>query len=733
MSDSHAGEARPIPTAVFALAVFMSASLVFLVEPMAARMVLPRLGGSSAVWNTSLAFFQAALLVGYAYAHLLQRIPSLKTQMLMHIALLALAALVLPPTISDLLGAPSLDRPALWLFGVLTLSIGPPFAVLSATAPLLQAWYSRIRGGADARDPYILYAASNLGSLLALVAYPVLVEPLLRLKTQALSWSLGYGLFAALAILLAVAAWRRPIAAASTSKGAARIRWRDRLIWLGLSAAPSSLLLGVTVHISQDVASAPFLWVVPLALYLLTFVIAFQTPPPIRPAVALLLQGAAAPVAAALLILAPTVWLPQLLGHLTAFFLTALICHQALAARRPEAARLTDFYLCLAIGGVIGGAFNAFLAPMLFTAVWEYPLVLGLACLARPWGIGRLRAWEYELLACAVLTIGLLAASEVTDAKIKLTALIVCGGACFLLRRRGLVFAILILALGLASYGDQLNGARQTYRSFFSVIQLKLQPAPAPFAGMIKLMVNGITLHGAQLQQPSQRCLPTTYYAHGDPIGHAILTAQKVMPALRMGAVGLGAGTVAAYTRPGDRLRFFEIDPLVVRLASDPHEFSFIHGCARGPVDVTLGDGRLSLNRIPDGAFDLLLVDAFSSDSVPTHLMTVEAMRTYLRVLTPKGVLILHLSNRNLALEGPAAAAVQAAGAMAFIQNFRTRGGSPYIESDSQALLAARDPAALKPYLASGAWRPPTSKATPWTDDYTNVFGALIARIRHPE
>ena len=731
MSDSTAGEARPIPAAMFALAVFMSAALVFLIEPMAARMVLPRLGGSSAVWNTSLAFFQTALLVGYAYAHLLQRIPSLKAQMLTHLALLAFAALALPPRISDLLGAPSLDRPALWLFGVLTLSIGPPFAVLSATAPLLQAWYGRIRGGVDARDPYVLYAASNLGSLLALIAYPVLVEPLLRLKTQALSWSLGYGLFAALAILLAVAAWRRPIAAVSTSKGAAQVRWRDRLIWLGLSAAPSSLLLGVTAHISQDMASAPFLWVAPLALYLLTFVIAFQTPPPIRPTMALLLQGIAAPLAAALLILAPTVWLPQLTGHLLAFFLTALICHQALAARRPEAARLTDFYLCLAIGGVIGGGFNAFLAPMLFTAVWEYPLVLGLACLARPWGAGRLRAWEYGLLACAVLAIGVLAAPEVTSAKIKLLWLVICVSACFLLRGRGLVYAILILGLGLASYGDQLNGGRQTYRSFFSVIQIKLQPAPAPFRGLIKLMVNGVTLHGTQLQQPTQRCLPTTYYAHGDPIGQAILTAQRDKQSLRMGAVGLGAGTVATYTRPGDQLRFFEIDPLVVRLAFD--QFSFIHGCAHGQVDVTLGDGRLSLGKVPDGSYDLLLIDAFSSDSVPTHMMTVEAMRTYLRVLTPKGVLILHLSNRNLELEGPAAAAVRAAGAVAFIQNYRARSASPYIESDSQALLAARDRVSLKPYLATGAWRPPTLKATPWTDDYTNVFGALISRIRHPD
>jgi SAM-dependent methyltransferase len=718
---------------VFALAVFMSAALVFLVEPMAARMVLPRLGGSSAVWNTSLAFFQAALLVGYTYAHLLQRIPSLKAQMLTHLALLAFAALALPPRISDLLGAPSLDRPALWLFGVLTLSIGPPFAVLSATAPLLQAWYGRLQGGADVRDPYNLYAASNLGSLLALIAYPVLVEPLLRLKTQALGWSLGYGLFAVLAILLAVAVWRRPVAAASPSWGAARTRWRDRLIWLCLSAAPTSLLLGVTAHISQDVASAPFLWVVPLALYLLTFVVAFRTPSPIRPALALLLQAAAAPVAAALLIVASTVWLPQLLGHLAAFFLTALICHQALAARRPEASRLTDFYLCLAIGGVIGGAFNAFLAPMIFTAVWEYPLVLGLACLARPWGKGRLRSWEYGLLACAVLTIGLLAAPGLTSTTIKLVSLMVCGGACFLLRSRGLVYAILVLGLGLASYGDQLDGPRQTYRSFFSVIQIRLQPAPTPFSGMIKLMVNGVTLHGAQLQQPTQRCLPTTYYAPGDPIGQAILTAQSVKPTLRMGAVGLGAGTVAAYTRPGDRLRFFEIDPLVARLAFDPAQFSFIRGCARGEVDVTLGDGRLSLGRVPDGAYDLLLIDAFSSDNVPTHLMTVEAIRTYLRVLTPQGVLILHLSNRNLELEGPAAAAVRAAGGTAFIQNYRSQAASPYIESDSQALLAARDPMSLKSYLAAGAWRPPTLKARPWTDDYTNVFGALISRTRHPE
>ena len=726
------GAPRSVPATAFAAAVFASACLVFLVEPMIARMVLPRLGGSSSVWNTSLAFFQAALLAGYAYAHALQRLRALKAQLAVHVALLGLAALTLPLRISDLLGPPSLDQPALWLLGVLTLSVGAPFAVLSATAPLLQAWYARLsRGEAGAKDPYILYAASNLGSLLALIAYPVLVEPLLTLHAQTLGWSLGYGAFALLVAGLAFAARDWPDSAAPLqSRSAPPVTWARRLIWIGLSAATSSLLLGVTAHITQDVASAPFLWVIPLALYLLSYVIAFQARPLISPRVALYLQAGFVPLACVLYSMLQASWLIQLGANLGAFFFTALVCHQALSARRPEPARLTDFYLAMSLGGVIGGAFNAFAAPLLFNAVWEYPIVLALACLARPWNLGRFDHWQTGLMVSAAFCIGLLLLPLVVS--LNLVAILLAITVCIavLLSRRGLVYALVILGLGLASYGQLFKGPRETYRSFFGVVQLIL--APSPVWGAVKVMVNGSTLHGAEPIGLAQRCIPTTYYGHGTPIGQVLLTDQRLRPSLSIGAVGLGAGTVATYTRPADSLRFFEIDPLVVRLAFDRRKLHFIRGCAKGAVSVTLGDARLSLNTVPNASYDILLVDAFSSDSVPTHLLTVEAIRTYLRVIKPDGVVILHLSNRNLELEGPAAASVRGAGGAALVQDYWSPAPSPYVESSAQAIIAARSPAALKPYQAAGGWAAPKREARAWTDDYVNVFGALVARLRHP-
>ncbi len=729
MADIGGSYSRAVPSWLFALAVFASAALVFLVEPMAARMVLPRLGGSPAVWNTSLAFFQAALLAGYAYAHALQRIVSLKRQMAAHLAVVVLAAAVLPLRISQAFGPPSIDQPAIWLLGVLAVSIGAPFAALSATAPLLQAWYARLAGTAD-KDPYVLYAASNLGSLLALVSYPVLVEPLLRLKMQSLAWSTGYGLFVILLLALAARARRAPVVDAALAPPAAPVAWKARLIWIGLSAATSSLLLGVTAHITQDVASAPFLWVIPLALYLLSFVIAFQGRPAIPPAVALYLQAASVPVAAALYSLLQAPWLAQLGFNLAAFFFTALVCHQALAARKPAPARLTDFYLSMSLGGVIGGSFNAFLAPVMFNAVWEYPIVLGLACLARPWGRGRMDHFAKGALVSAVLTLSLLLWSKVTSGNLVIILLTVAAGATFLLRRRGFIYAVLVLALGLCSYQQLFKGRRQSYRSFFG--ELQLVRVPAPVFGVVKIMIHGSTLHGAQAEAPSQRCVPTTYYGRGTPIGQAILAEQAMRPGVQIGAVGLGAGTVAAYARPTDSLRFFEIDPLVVRVALDPRNMTFVKGCAKGPISVTLGDARLSLEKIPDKTYDLLIGDAFSSDSVPTHLLTVEAIRTYLRVIKPDGAVVLHLSNRNLELEGPAAAGVREAGGVPLAQDYYSPAPSPYVESGAQAVIAAHDLKSLRPFMARGAWVPPRMKARAWTDDYVNVFGALMARMMHP-
>ena len=411
--ESGVAPVRPVDRLtplLFAVAIFTSASLVFVVQPMAAKLVLPMLGGSPAVWNTAMVFFQAALLAGYLYAHLLQRIASIKLQVAVHLVLLLAAALFLPLRINGWLGDPDPAAPIAWLLVTLTLSVGAPFAVLSATAPLLQAWFARVRAGyPDGKNPYVLYAASNLGSFLALLSYPFLIEPLTNLAGQRLGWSGGYAAFLLMVAALAFVVWSRrldrtaePARLASTPP----IPWREKGKLILLAAAPSSLMLGVTAHLSTDVASAPFLWVIPLALYLLTFVIAFQARPWIPLPITLAVQGAIGAVCVLLVAFRTLEWPIAFAVHILAFFFAALMCHQTLAARRPPPDRLTEFYLLLSVGGVVGGAFTALLAPVIFNMVWEYPLVLVLVGLARPWGRGRLGGQEVgALVAAAVIAL----------------------------------------------------------------------------------------------------------------------------------------------------------------------------------------------------------------------------------------------------------------------------------------------------------------------------------------
>ncbi|HEV2531634.1 fused MFS/spermidine synthase [Phenylobacterium sp.] len=740
-----------LPPALFAATVFASAALVFMVEPMVAKLVLPLLGGSPSVWNTSLAFFQFALLIGYGYAHLLQRMRSLRTQGVVHMAVVALAALALPLRIDELFGPPTSDHPALWLLGVLLASIGAPFAVLSATAPLVQAWHARTVAAEAGREPYVLYAASNLGSLLALLAYPIVVEPTITLRAQTLGWSLGYGAFALLLASLAMICARAPdlTGAPRDDASAPPIAWRERLIWVALAAIPSSLMLGVTTHLTTDVASAPFLWVAPLALYLLSFVVAFQAKPAISPRLTLLLQAAAVAACASLLPFRLTAFPLQLVVHLGAFFFTALMCHSALVARRPPAGRLTEFYLWMSLGGVIGGSFNAFLAPVIFDNVWEYPIVLALACLARPRSELPDRAGPWLLFAlgllCALATPVLIGVApphlhgrpvlgSLTDVQ-----LLDIGGhallgasaiAAVLLRDRRLLFfgVIAVLSMGASAAADRLN-ATATWRSFFGVLR-ESETRADPLGGRVRMLAHGTTLHGAQALAPEWRCHPLVYYTPSTPIGQVILTKQQQTGALRMGAVGLGTGSVAAYVRPADHLTFFEIDPLVIRISTDPRHFSYTTHCAQGPVDYVVGDARLTLARQPQGVFDVLLIDAFSSDAVPAHLLTVEAVRGYLGHLKPDGVVILHLSNRNLDLNGPAQAVARAAGGYGLIQNYQPAGHA-FWESAEDAVIIGKSPAAIAAFAHDRRWRSadPTL-ARPWTDDYTNLVGALWRRLK---
>lgn len=750
-ATASAGTAARLPPALFAATVFASAALVFMVEPMMAKLVLPLLGGGPSIWNTSLAFFQFALLAGYGYAHLLQRVRSIGRQALVHCGLVVLAASTLPLRVHELFGPPSSDHPALWLLGVLTVSIGPPFAILSATAPLVQAWHARTIGGETGREPYVLYAASNLGSLIALLAYPIVVEPTITLRAQTLGWSLAYGAFGLLLASLAIVCARAPDRARGrTGEGAGpSIPWLERLRWVALAAIPSSLMLGVTTHLTTDVASAPFLWVGPLALYLLTFVIAFQDKPAMSRGLTLVLQAGAVAACASLLPFRLTNFALQLFVHLSAFFLTALMCHQELVARRPPPARLTEFYFWMSVGGVVGGAFNAFLAPMIFNDVWEYPIVLALSCLVRPWGGTATpgRVWLLALagVAFALATpviIGLapphLAAHPVIGKVTNLQLIEIAGklalGAAsvvaFLIRGRGVLFCVVIavLSMGASAAADRVN-TKASWRSFFGVVR-ESESRADPLGGTVRSLSHGTTLHGAQALAPQFRCHPLVYYTPATPIGQVILAKQQEKAALRIGAVGLGTGSVAAYVRPGDHLTFFEIDPLVVRISTDPRHFSYTSECAKGRVDYVIGDARLTLERQPPETFDVLLIDAFSSDSVPTHLLTVEAVRTYLARLKPGGVVILHLSNRNLELDAPAEAVARAAGGYAYLQHYTAPRNGSWV-SNEDALVIGRTPQAVARFAADRRWTAADpDRARPWTDDYTNLIGALWRRMR---
>ena len=728
-----------VSPALFAITIFSSAGLVFMVQPMVAKLVLPMLGGSPSVWNTSIAFFQTALLVGYGYAHLLQRVASIRTQAIVHIAALLLAAFALPLHVSGLLGEPSSNHPSLWLLGVLAVSIGAPFAVLSATAPLVQAWHARTVHAETGAEPYVLYAASNLGSLLALLAYPILVEPLATLKHQTLGWSIGYGTFILLmgGLAMAVSRARSVTAAASAEEAGPAPAWRERLVWIALAAIPSSLMLGVTTHITTDVASAPFLWVVPLALYLGTFIIAFSEKPLISPTTTLLFQAAAVAACAGLLPFKNSNFMLQLFVHLATFFMTALMCHQALVARRPKPAHLTEFYLWMSFGGVVGGSFNAFLAPVIFTNVWEYPLVLVLACLARP-GSGPVEPWRwitFAVGAVATFVAPVIAGVYGVDSQMGLFVRIAFAVAvvmAFISRQRMIVFFGLIVMISVSAQvvGDAVD-VRQSWRSFFGVVRQSEMPVPG-MKGQVRMLSHGTTLHGAQAQHPDYDCRPLVYYAPETPIGQVFTRGYSGPKPLRIGAVGLGTGAVSAYTRPGDRLTFFEIDPMVIRISTDPKHFSYTTRCAGGKLDYVLGDARLTLARQPNNSFDILLIDAFSSDAVPAHLLTVEAMRGYLAKLRPDGVLIVHLSNRNLELRSPAMAVAEAAGGFALIQRHDAAKGRPALwESSEDAILITKTLKAIEPYEADPRWEQtdPTA-ARPWTDDYMNLVGALYAQLK---
>ena len=756
VEPQHAA-ARPdrLTPLLFALAIFTSAALVFGVQPMVTKLVLPMLGGSPSVWNTAMVFFQTALLVGYGYAHLLQRIGSIKVQVGVHLVLLALAALFLPLSINGWLGDPDPAAPIGWLLMTLAASVGAPFAVLSATAPRLQAWYARVRvGHADGQNPYVLYAASNLGSFLALLSYPVLIEPLATLTGQRLGWSLGYGVFAAMVLVLAAVVWSRRLDRSHEPAPlaiSAPIPWGEKIRFVLLAAAPSSLMLGVTAHLSTDVASAPFLWVIPLALYLLTFVIAFQSRPLIPLPVTMVLSAAVGAVSVVLVAFRSIEWTQAFTVNILAFFFLTLMCHQLLAARRPAPDRLTEFYLLMSLGGVVGGAFTALIAPLLFDMVWEYPLVLLLVGLFRPWGKGELssRQWGAVIIAVVASSVPVLlsialnaddyartifyAKSPLMMPQLTILLLLPAAVCAYLLRDRALAFTGILLLMTLsAQWVGRGHDTSFSDRSFFGVVRIANVPDDR-MGGDVHVLTHGTTYHGAQSRNPLFACEPRMYYARTTPIGQSALIVGRRGPA-NIGVVGLGTGAMAAYKRAEDRMTFFEIDPMVDRLARDPDWFTYITGCAQGSVRTVLGDARLTLAKEPAASYDLLVIDAFSSDAVPTHLLTVEAIEGYLTQVKPTGVVVLHLSNRNLDITMPAIAAAQALKRPKLHQITYQGPDTPDLaEASTEVLILSPTEQGLADFRVDPRWIDPAdTDVAAWTDDYVNLFGAMQRRYFPP-
>jgi hypothetical protein len=659
---------------LYGLTSFLGAALLFSVQPMIGKMVLPLLGGTPAVWNTCLVYFQVMLLGGYLLAHGVSCANATELGRANAIYLVVLAMLLLlsyslqPIVIRTGVTGNLLERnPVMVLLGILALAATLPLLMVAATAPLLQSWFA-LTAHSRAGDPFFLYAASNAGSLLALLSYPLLIEPNLGLSLQSRLWRMGFLFLAILVLLCGISARVLSRSPANSEPGpdvptaSERISWSVLLRWIVLVFIPSSWLMGVTTYLTTDLAAIPLLWIIPLAIYLLSFILAFahSGAPAVR-----LLTGALPYIVAPLALVMSAgfphaVWIPL---HLLAFFAGCVACHGALAEARPAAARASTFYLMIAVGGLLGGIFTALIAPLVFNRVIEYPLAIVLACLAVP-GIGvrtqrpTFRAWLGDLLVPGIvfLLTAILATNQAGLAESLLGALgvMLAAGlgllACVTARRRPVRFALTVAAVLAASgLSSGVNGRLiHVERSFFGVVRVTHDPEQK-----VHRLFHGTTLHGQQSLEPALAREPSTYFTRSGPIGWVFegLQRRRDEDGSQVAILGLGAGTLASYARAGQRWTFYEIDPIVARIARDPRFFTFLRDCRAASLDIVMGDARLRLREAPDHAFLLIVLDAFSSDSLPVHLLSREAIGLYRRKLAPGGVLAFNLSNRYLDLD----------------------------------------------------------------------------------
>ncbi len=647
-------------TILYSFTLLLSALLLFFIQPMVGKMLLPYLGGTPAVWNVCLLFFQSTLLFGYLYAHGLSQL-KIRTQIFIHLGLMLLPLFLLPIGIPESITnfIPQFGTPAYWLLLVLLLYVGLPFFVVSASAPILQRWFS-LSQDAKAKDPYSLYAASNLGSISGLILFPLLAEPKLNLSEQGNLWKILYWIL--IFLFVAVALWllkeNKTVKSNPIEKPDLDIKatkWNQRGLWLFFAFIPSSLMLGVTTYMTTDIAAIPLFWVVPLALYLISFILVFSYWPETLHKFFAVLMPIALSTSIFLLVAnegMQRLWVTAAV-FLTTLFIVCLVAHGQLARSRPEVRHLTEFYLWMSLGGVLGGIFNALLAPLLFNSVFELPLILAfsglLFSITSPkvyrWSLGAALAISFSLAATYLVLHYGLEASEQTIKKVSY-------GVPIVLILLWYVRPLYFVATGIAIYlifSVTTKDADSIFqkRNFYDVVKINSFEE-----GWLHSLVHGGTVHGSQRRDSTENLqIPLSYYHPTGPLGD-IIDLIKTLDKKRVAAVGLGTGAIAAYADTSWRLVFYELNPVMEQIALDKKYFTYLSDCKdrRCDLAVVLGDGRLSLSKSKE-VFDLIVLDAFSSASIPIHLLTLEALQIYLNKLSPDGLVAFHISNYHLNLE----------------------------------------------------------------------------------
>ena len=723
---------------LFAGTLFISASLMFVLQPLFGKLLLPLLGGSPAVWNTCMVFYQSLLFLGYLYAHFLSTRANQRRQIMIHAAIIMISLLALPVALPENITPPTDSNPTFWLCWTLFLAIGLPYFVISTTSPLVQKWFANI-GHHTSHDPYYLYAASNAGSLLALLSYPFLLEPAIGLSLQKTSWSLGYLILCALIMTCAIVLWKSQQTKTNIEDYApetSTLSLRQKSHWMALAFVPSSLLLGLTNFISTDIASVPLLWIIPLTLYLLSFVIVFSKwnhvihPWMVKGQPVVLIPF----IAYAFINPADLPYWTYLILHLLAFFFAVMVCHGELAKNRPSTQHLTSFYLIMSFAGMLGGMFNTFVAPFIFNGIYEYPLMIVAALLLRP---GVVFSFSKSMLLQIILPLFLIIAGIIIYANctdllqyfdIIVISLIALTLLSFLLRTKPVAFAFLtgaIIFLALGLHGLSSHTLYQE-RTFFGVLAVResVLTNEQQQAETYHELFHGTTKHGAERLTDDAATIPYTYYSRPGPMGQLFKTFDTTNQHWNIGVVGLGAGALTCYAKEQQNWTLYEIDPLVVDIASNPDYFHYLQRCSQDST-LRIGDARLSLEKESNQHFDLLIMDAFSSDSVPTHLLTEEALKLYFDKLKPDGILAFHITNRHLLLKKVLSIHAEHLHLAALIQEFKPQQASELIVATDWVVIAKK-PETLAPLTISrlGTWQkmPLYFDMKPWTDDYTNII-----------